>query len=96
MKLWTFLFLIINFVEVLLKKDMEHIVSYLQEQLVEDYGYKDDYTIETLQETLNGEFYLHTLKIFVMSKPDIIVFRELQNRSENKMKINCLVFNIVS
>lgn len=39
--------------KVLLKKDMEHIVSYLQEQLVEDYGYKDDYTIETLQETLN-------------------------------------------
>ncbi|PIK48259.1 putative USP6 N-terminal-like protein-like [Apostichopus japonicus] len=39
--------------KVLLKKDMELIVRYLQERLVEDFGYKDDYTIETLQETIS-------------------------------------------
>lgn len=46
------------FVEVLLKKDMELIVRYLQERLVEDFGYKDDYTIETLQETISGELFI--------------------------------------
>ncbi|KAJ8032445.1 USP6 N-terminal-like protein [Holothuria leucospilota] len=39
--------------EVLLKKDMEFVVRYLQERLVEDFGFKDDYTIEALQETIS-------------------------------------------
>lgn len=37
---------------------MELIVRYLQERLVEDFGYKDDYTIETLQETISGELFI--------------------------------------
>ncbi|XP_033628907.1 USP6 N-terminal-like protein [Asterias rubens] len=36
----------------LLKKDMETIVRYLQESLVNDFGYKDDEAIESLQESI--------------------------------------------
>ena len=38
----------------LLKKDMELVVRFLQEQLVKDFGYKDDEVIDSLQECLQG------------------------------------------
>ncbi|XP_022105991.1 USP6 N-terminal-like protein [Acanthaster planci] len=36
----------------MLKKDMETIVRYLQERLVDDFGFKDDEVIESLQESI--------------------------------------------
>ena len=39
----------------LLKKDMELVVRFLQEQLVKDFGYKDDEVIDSLQECLAGK-----------------------------------------
>ncbi|XP_038048916.1 USP6 N-terminal-like protein [Patiria miniata] len=36
----------------MLKKDMETVVRYLQEQLVDNFGYKDDEVIESLQEAM--------------------------------------------
>ncbi|XP_071492603.1 USP6 N-terminal-like protein [Diadema antillarum] len=38
---------------VLIKKDMELVVRYLQEQLVIDFGYKDDEVIDSLQEGIS-------------------------------------------
>ena len=39
----------------MLKKDMEVIVRYLQEHLVIDFGFKDDEVIESLQECISGK-----------------------------------------
>ena len=38
----------------MLKKDMETVVRYLQERLVNDFGFKDDEVIESLQESIAG------------------------------------------
>ena len=38
----------------MLKKDMEIVVRYLQEHLVMDFGFKDDEVVESLQECIAG------------------------------------------